>query len=118
MLDREVHLYRHLGVERVAAQSATVQMMRVGVQQVSLKLVRVRIKFLAGAAREFLADLAEVVLGQVGQHVFAGREDGLALGAQMLPAGYLLVAMVGLQMPSHVLAKGLEVLQRSVTLAA
>lgn len=118
VLDREVHLYRHLGVERVPAQSATVQMMRVGVQQVSLKLIRMRVELLARAAREFLADLTEVVFGQMGQHVLAGREDGLALGTQMLPAGYLLVAVVGLQVPGHVLAKGLEILERGVTLTA
>lgn len=117
VLDCEMHLYRHLRVERIAAQSATVQMMSVGVQQVSLKLIRMRVKFLAGTAREFLTDLTQIMLGQVGQHVLAGWKNGLALRTYMLP-GYFLVAMVGLQVPSHVFTKGLEILQRSITLAA
>lgn len=117
VLDREVHLYRYFGVKRVPAQSATVQMMCMGVQQVSLKLIRMRIEFLAGAARVFLTDLTQVMLGQVGQHVLTGREDGLALGTQML-SGYLLVTVISLQVPGHVFAKGLEILQRGVALAA
>lgn len=92
--------------------------MRVGVQQVSLKLIRMRIELLAGAARVFLADLTQVVLGQVGEHVLTGWENGLALGTQMLSTGYLLVTVIGLEVPSHVLTKGFEILQRGVALAA
>jgi len=69
-----------------------------------------RVELFAGAAREFLADLAQVVLSQMSQHVLAGREDGLALGTHMLPAGYFLVAVIGLQVPGYVFAKGLEIL--------
>lgn len=123
VLHREVHLYRHPGVERVATERAPIEMMRVYVEQVSLQQVRMRVELLARVAYVLLADLAEVVLGQVCEHVLAIREDRIALGTRMLQLtgnGRLLIAphMVRLKMPSDVLAERVKVLERGTALGA
>lgn len=58
VLHREVHLYRHPGVESVPAQSAAIEMMSVYVQQVFLKLLRMRVQLLARVTCVLLAKLA------------------------------------------------------------
>jgi len=63
VLDCKMHLYRYLGIKRVPTQSATVQMMRMRVQQMSLKLIWMRVELFTGAAYEFFADLSYVMFG-------------------------------------------------------
>lgn len=118
VLHREVHLYRYSGVKGVPAQGAAIEMMSVHIQQVLLKLLRMRIQLLARVTRVLLANLAQIMFGQVNQHVLAIWEDDLALGTRMLPAGGLLSAMIGLQMPRQMFAERLKILQRGAALAA
>lgn len=115
MFHREVHLYRHLGIEGVPTKRATVQMMSVALQQVPLKEIRMRIKLLAGAASVLLTDLTQVVLDEMGQHVFAIRERSVALRARM-PGHF--IAVIGLQVPCQMFPKRFKVLQGGAALAA
>lgn len=115
VLHREVHLDRYPGVERVPAQGATVQVMRVAVEQVPLKEVGMRVELLAGAAGVLFADLAQVVLDQMVQHALAVGEGRLALGTRV---SRHLVAVVGLQVPRQVFPEGLEVFESGAATTA
>lgn len=73
------------------------------------------IEFLARAAGVLLADLPEIMLRQMCQHVLPVLEAGLAFRATVSDH---VVPVVGLQMPGQMLPEGLEVLQGCPALPA
>lgn len=83
VLHSEVNLYRYSGVKSVPTQSASVQMVRVAVEQVPLQEVRMRVQLLAGSASILLADLTQIMLRQMRQHVLPVLETGFAFRTGM-----------------------------------
>lgn len=80
-----------------------------------LKEIGMRVEFLAGAAGVLLADLTQVVLNQMVQHVFAVGKGRFALRTRV---SRHLVAVIGLQVSRQVFPERLEVLQSGAALTA
>lgn len=72
-----------------------------------------RVELLAGTAGVLLADLTEVVLGQMHQHVLFILESSLALGTRMSND---VVPVISLKMPGQVFPERFEILQSSAAL--
>lgn len=100
-------LYRHSGIKSVFTESASVKVVSVTIEQVPLKKIWMGIELFAGTTGILFANLAQIMLCQVHQHVFPVLESGLTLGTRMSDS---IVSMISLKVSGQMFSERFKVL--------